>query len=140
MNENFVQKIKETNKSIYKISQESGIPYTTLNELYNGKKDINNTSSETVYKLSLYFKCGIQDLLNESAFLENSKGSYMGMNYQWIKTDKGIELHADDDGTDVTLITLKKMCSDLYDSYIHQVPEMMIEEYVEDKQDWEALL
>lgn len=32
MNSNLKEKVKETGKSIYKISQESGIPYTTLNE------------------------------------------------------------------------------------------------------------
>ena len=54
MNSNLQEKVKETGKSIYKISQESGIPYTTLNELMNEKKNINNTSAETVYKLSQY--------------------------------------------------------------------------------------
>ena len=56
MNDNFNHMIKETGKSIYKISQESGIPYTTLNELVNEKKNINYTSAETVYKLCLYLK------------------------------------------------------------------------------------
>ena len=39
MNDNFNHMIKETGKSIYKISQESGIPYTTLNELVNRKEE-----------------------------------------------------------------------------------------------------
>ena len=52
MNDRLKKKIKETGKSIYKISQESGIPYTTLNELINDKKNINNKAAETVYKLS----------------------------------------------------------------------------------------
>lgn len=38
MNDNFNHMIKETGKSIYKISQESGIPYTTLNELVNERR------------------------------------------------------------------------------------------------------
>ena len=63
MNDNFKQKVKKTGKSIYKISQESGIPYTTLSELMNGKKNINHTSAETVYKLCLYLNCNINDIL-----------------------------------------------------------------------------
>ena len=66
MNDNFNHMIKETGKSIYKISQESGIPYTTLNELVNEKKNINYTSAETVYKLCLYLKCDMSDILNET--------------------------------------------------------------------------
>ena len=76
MNDRLKKKIKETGKSIYKISQESGIPYTTLNELINDKKNINNKAAETVYKLSLYLNCNIDEILNNIAFLENGKGTY----------------------------------------------------------------
>ena len=125
MNDNFNHMIKETGKSIYKISQESGIPYTTLNELVNEKKNINYTSAETVYKLCLYLKCDMSDILNDVIFLENGQG---------------IELHITDNNKDLTLLTLKTMCTDLYDCYMKQVPEMMIENYDEEKQEWEGLL
>ena len=68
MNDRLKKKIKETGKSIYKISQESGIPYTTLNELINDKKNINNKAAETVYKLSLYLNCNIDEILNNIHF------------------------------------------------------------------------
>ena len=125
MNDNFNHMIKETGKSIYKISQESGIPYTTLNELVNEKKNINHASAETVYKLCLYLKCDMSDILNDVIFLENGKG---------------IELHITDNNKDLTLLTLKTMCTDLYDCYMKQVPEMMIENYDEEKREWEGLL
>ena len=41
---------------------------------------------------------------------------------------------------DLTLLTLKTMCTDLYDCYMKQVPEMMIENYDEEKREWEGLL
>lgn len=140
MNSNLKEKVKETGKSIYKISQESGIPYTTLNELMNEKKNINNTSAETVYKLSLYLNCNVNEILNSIAFLENGKGTYLGYRYYWKTTDEGIELHIIDNEKDLILLTLKKMCHDLYDCYLKQVPEMMIENYDDEKREWEALL
>ena len=140
MNDNFNHMIKETGKSIYKISQESGIPYTTLNELVNEKKNINYTSAETVYKLCLYLKCDMSDILNDVIFLENGKGNYLGYHYQWKKADQGIELHITDTNKDLTLLTLKTMCTDWYDCYMKQVPEMMIENYDEEKREWEGLL
>lgn len=140
MNDNLNHMIKETGKSIYKISQESGIPYTTLNELVNEKKNINHTSAETVYKLCLYLKCDMIDILNDVIFLENGKGTYLGYHYQWKKADQGIELHITDNNKDLTLLTLKTMCKDLYDCYMKQVPEMMIENYDEEKREWEGLL
>lgn len=140
MNDNFNHMIKETGKSIYKISQESGIPYTTLNELVNEKKNINHTSAETVYKLCLYLKCDMSDILNDVIFLENGKGNYLGYHYQWKKADQGIELHITDNNKDLTLLTLKTMCTDLYDCYMKQVPEMMIENYDEEKREWEGVL
>lgn len=79
MNDNFNHMIKETGKSIYKISQESGIPYTTLNELVNEKKNINYTSAETVYKLCLYLKCDMSDILNDVIFLRMEKETILGI-------------------------------------------------------------
>ena len=38
------------------------------------------------------------------------------------------------------MLSLKTMCTDLYDCYMKQVPEMMIENYDEEKQEWEGLL
>ena len=140
MNDNFKQKVKKTGKSIYKISQESGIPYTTLSELMNGKKNINHTSAETVYKLCLYLNCNINDILNNVGLLENGKGVYLGYHYQQKKTDNGIELHITDNNRDLVLLTLKTMCQDLYRCYMKQVPEMMIENYDEEKRGWEGLL
>lgn len=63
-NEKFKEKVSERGVSIYHLSKETGIPYTTLNELFNGKTDINKCGSETVYKLSLCFNCSVEELIN----------------------------------------------------------------------------
>ena len=82
----------------------------------------------------------MSDILNDVIFLENGKGNYLGYHYQWKKADQGIELHITDNNKDLTLLTLITMCTDLYDCYMKQVPEMMIENYDEEKREWEGLL
>ena len=140
MNEHFKQCVKNADKSIYRISQETGIPYTTLNELMNGKKAINRVAAETVYKICLYFHCQMQDLLDQFLLLENSNGYYQGIHYKWIPSERGIELHIEDEGEDMVLTALKKMIPDAYECYVHEIPEMLIENYLEDKKEWEEML
>ena len=101
MNEKYRGMVKDTNKSLYQISHETGIPYTILNELKNEKKDINNIASETVYKLCLYFGCQMEDIMNPFAILKNSMGVYFGMKYKWNSFDDGIELHIYDNDADI---------------------------------------
>jgi len=56
--------IKNRKESVYKVSKESGIPYTTLNELVLGKKNINECTLGTIMKLMGYFKISVDDLIN----------------------------------------------------------------------------
>ena len=55
MNEQIKDKIKNSKKTIYQISKETGINYTTISELYNEKTNINKCASYTVFRLALYF-------------------------------------------------------------------------------------
>ena len=57
------QYIKENNKKISEISKESGIPYSTLSELANGKKKIGKCNAETVYNLAHYLNITMEELL-----------------------------------------------------------------------------
>ena len=40
------------NISMYRLSKNSGIPYTTINDICSGKAQLEKCSAETVYKLS----------------------------------------------------------------------------------------
>lgn len=139
MNENFKTYVRKTKKSIYKISKETGIPYTTLNELMNDKSHINQITSETTCKLCLYFDCSPQDLLDDFPLLQNSSGKYLGLRYQWHQTKDGIEFHVEDNNEDIVLTKLKMMVPNKYHYYQHEIPELLIETYLEDKKEWEAL-
>jgi len=48
--------------SLYKMSKETGIPYSTLNDLVVGKTLIENVSSKTLHILSKYFELTMEEL------------------------------------------------------------------------------
>lgn len=139
MNEKFKTLVKNTNKSLRKISLETGIPYTVLNELNNDKKNINHITCETVFKLSLYFDCNIDELLNAASLIKNSQGQYMGIGYKWIAADSGAQLHIYDENDDIILTTISQVVPRFYSHY-KTVAEMLIEKYVRQKQIEQALL
>lgn len=93
MNEKFINLVKQSNKSAYAISKETGIPYTTLSELLTKKKSINKIASETVYKLCLYLKCDMKDILNEVSFYDCLEGKYKSIRYKYIKDDTSIKFY-----------------------------------------------
>ena len=98
MNENFTKLIRKSGKSLYKINKETGIPYTTLSELFTGKKSVNHIATQTVYKLCLYFNCDISELLNNVFIMDNISGVYEGCKYVWKNnilsiTEKNKHIH-----------------------------------------------
>ncbi len=58
--------LKKNNLSIYQCSKASGIPYTTLSEIVNGKNKISKCSGETLYKLAKVLNVSIEELLEEA--------------------------------------------------------------------------
>ena len=59
----FKQILKEQNISIYQLSKKSDIPYTTLNELINGKKNIEECKIKTMQKIAEAMNISIEMLL-----------------------------------------------------------------------------
>lgn len=55
--------MEEKKLSIYRLSKESGIPYTTLNDICNGKTSLEKCSAETVYKLARALDISMEELL-----------------------------------------------------------------------------
>lgn len=58
--------LNEKNMSVYQCSKISGIPYTTLLEVVNGKTDINKCSAETVYRLAKALNIDMESLLQRN--------------------------------------------------------------------------
>lgn len=68
--------LNNNNISVYKLSEKSGIPYTTLNELANGKKKIEDCKIKTIELLAEALNISIETLLkllnNKKIILSNS--------------------------------------------------------------------
>lgn len=72
-------KLKEKGLSIYKLSKTSGVPYATLNDIVNGKAQLEKCSAETVYRISHALGIPMEEILapcfvKRSSF-ENFKSS-----------------------------------------------------------------
>lgn len=59
-------RLEEKNMSAYRLSELSGIPYTTLNELLRGKTKISNCTADTLYRLSKTLQVPMEELLLDS--------------------------------------------------------------------------
>ena len=55
--------LKKQNMSIYRLSQNSKIPYMTLNDICTGKTRLEKCSAETVYRLAKELHISMEDLL-----------------------------------------------------------------------------
>lgn len=99
-NEKFKKIVDNQKYSLYKISQYTGIQYTTINQLYHGKQDINHCSAETVYILAEFFDVQITEIMNDFHFLENCKGKYKDFKYSWEydQKKKVMGMNLDHDG------------------------------------------
>ena len=139
MNEKYKLQIKKTNKSLYQISHETGIPYTILNELKNDKKNINHIASETVYKLSLYLDCNMGEIINPFPILKNCQGKYLGIKYKWVSCGNGVELFIYNNNRVTILTKIEPIVPRFYTQY-QNVTKMLIEKYVNQEHIEENLL
>ena len=83
MNENFIEAVKKSNKSQYKIAKESGVPFSTINALFNGKQSVNNCATVTILRLSAVIGEDFFCLLDPYPLLDNTCGEYKGIKYMW---------------------------------------------------------
>lgn len=61
----------EKNMSIYELSKISSVPYTTCNDIVNGKRQLKNCSAGTVYKIANTLNISMDELL-EQEFMQRS--------------------------------------------------------------------
>lgn len=55
--------LKKQNMTKYRLSKLSGVPYSTLNDLCNGKTSLEKCSAETVYRLAKELHVSMEELL-----------------------------------------------------------------------------
>ncbi len=136
MNDNFNRVFDRAGLSMYALSQLSGVPYTTINEIRNGVNDINRCSAGTVWRLGAALGADPGELINRIRFLEGVKGRAGKVDYVWHSDDTS-RLCFEYDGENVELDTDR-----LYDiparvRYYREIARWMIGDYIEQKS-WDA--
>lgn len=134
MNENFINLMKNTGKSVYQISRETGIPYTTLSELVNEKVDINKCAAGMVHKLTLYLKCSIEDILNREPLIANKSGTYRKIKYKWTPTKNGTVILNIKDGPVKKIIDEDKCDQARFYQTFDNMTELVIDYYITQKE------
>lgn len=56
--------MEQKNMTKYRLSKNSGVPYTTVNDICSGRAQLDKCSAETVYKLSKELGVSMEDLLD----------------------------------------------------------------------------
>lgn len=60
----FLQKMHDKNVTAYRMSKDTGIPYTNINQLVRGKTDINRCDCAMVCIIASYLGCHAEELIN----------------------------------------------------------------------------
>lgn len=55
--------LKQKNMSIYRLAKASGLPYATVNDICNGKAQLEKCSAETIYRLAHTLNVSMEELL-----------------------------------------------------------------------------
>ena len=61
---NLYELMKKHGYSGYSLSKESGISYTTIKDLLNGKRKIENLPGKTINSLAKIFSCSMEEIMN----------------------------------------------------------------------------
>lgn len=60
----FPELLERKNITLYQLSKNSGVPYTTVNDIYHGRASLDKCTAETVYKLSKELELSMEELLS----------------------------------------------------------------------------
>lgn len=100
--------LQERNMSMYRLSQLSGVPKTTVIDICSGKSDISGCTAKTVQRLSNALGCTMEELMKidaahydratgypkDKTYLEKGLPPYLldsikAMSDSWVKVDHG---------------------------------------------------
>ena len=87
-NDNFNKTLKDSGLTMYALAKRSGVPYTTINEIHNGKNDINQCAFSTVIRLAGALGVSAGELTNDIYYLNGIKGKYKGTEFTWSTSDE----------------------------------------------------
>ena len=117
------------------LSRVSGVPYTIINELVNRKKDINQRSAETIFRIANALHTDSESLLNPIHVMDRFYGSYLGISYHWTynRESQGMLLSFRENGTEHTVQT-KYQFLHFNDKAVYiAMSEMIIQSFLDQK-------
>ena len=134
MNEKLLEIVAKSGKSAYRISKETGIPYTTISELLTGKKSTNSIAAETLCKICLYFECEMLELMDYPLLFNNISGKYKKINYKWLVENNSINLYIIDNN-DWKLLASYDKCNTKHPSlFANACAEIHIDDWIKKKE------
>jgi DNA-binding Xre family transcriptional regulator len=134
LNQKLLEYLTRKDVSLYRISEATGIPYTTLSRLKLGKLDLNKCSAEAVNRLARFLECSSEDLLNPYPFMSGVHGTYKGYKYRWVSEGEDDVLYVKDNGSDVEIDRNAHVTSFRHRSAADTFTEMVIDIYIEKKE------
>ncbi len=134
-NDNFNKHLKESGISMYALAKRSGIPYTTINELHNGKNSINQCAVTTVYRIGAALGVKPDSLLNPIKYIDGVRGKYKSIDFIWTTSDESC-ITFEYDGDRVTLGTGAVYNIPARLEYYNIIAGWMIKDYIA-KREWE---
>ena len=129
-NDNFNRALADSGMTMYALSKNSGVPYTTVNEIHRGKIDINQCAAGTVQRLAAFLDVPSEKILNKINYLDGVKGRYRGIDYMWT-TDGTTQLLFEYQGEPVKMDTEKMLDIPSRMRYYSIIAGWMIKEYIE---------
>ena len=135
INQNFMDKLAEAGITMYALSKRSGVPYTTVNEICNGKNDINQCAAGTVHRLAAALGTTTDSIINPINYLDGIKGKYKGIEYTW-STDGNSFITFEHNDKQVTLDAGTHLNMPSRMNYYEIIAGWMIKDYTE-KADWQ---
>lgn len=135
MNEKFIKQAEKKKITAYRISKETGISCTVLTDLFAQRKNINNVTAETIYKLCLYFHCNIEDLIDTQISLNKITGKYKNIIYKW--ENNILFIKENNNFKPIENIKIKDIYVQNNISFAKMYAETIIDEYIELKKEKE---
>ena len=85
------QLLKEKNLTKYRLSKDSGIPYSTINDICNGKARLEKCSAETIYRISRILDIPMEKILEPYLESRTSFELYKSNICHYVKEKGDIE-------------------------------------------------
>ncbi|MCR5791559.1 MAG: helix-turn-helix transcriptional regulator [Lachnospiraceae bacterium] len=134
MNEKLLHILSEKGITAYRLSKDTGIPYTTVREIVSQKTNINKCSAETVQKIAVYLNEQTENVLNPIFYFDGKEGKYRDIHYTWKKDNalQKMTIYLKDE--DTTLDAEEKFINPRMVKYANLFAEMLIDRHLKEKE------